>query len=83
MAQPKHSILVTLGNNIRAIRKKTQMSQEDLAFASRLDRTYMGGIERGERNVAVINLCKIAAALAIKPGQLLKGIQWSFDNDDE
>lgn len=51
------------------------MSQEELAFASGLDRSYMGGVERGERNVAVINLCKIAKALKVPPGSLLDKIE--------
>jgi transcriptional regulator with XRE-family HTH domain len=47
------------------------MSQEDLADEAGLHRTYIGGIERGERNVAYINIRRIAAALDVRPSQLL------------
>lgn len=70
----KNPILIQLGDKIREERKKLEMSQEELAFASGLDRSYMGGVERGERNVAVINLCKIAKALNTSPGSLLDNI---------
>ncbi len=47
-------------------------SQMDLANKAGLDRTYIGGIERGERNVALINIIKIAKALGVAPSDLLK-----------
>lgn len=59
----KHPLLVELGNNIRKARLSNGLPQEKLADLSGLDRTYIGGIERGERNVAVINLIRIANAL--------------------
>jgi transcriptional regulator with XRE-family HTH domain len=70
----KYSLLVRLGENVRMARRKLGLSQEDLALQANLDRTYIGGIERGERNVAVINLCKMARVLGIQPGRLLKGL---------
>jgi transcriptional regulator with XRE-family HTH domain len=70
-----YPILVKLGSTIRSLRRRQKMSQEDLALEANLDRTYMGGIERGERNVAVMNLCKIAKALDVPPGRLLKGLE--------
>jgi len=65
-------LLKKVGNRIRALRLKSGLSQEKLAFASSLDRTYIGSVERGERNISVINLTKISAALNISSFELLK-----------
>ena len=77
MAKPSsiHSgnkTLVKIGNNIRKIRLSQGLSQEALALNSGIDRSYLGGIERGEHNVAVINLEKIASALEIPIANLFK-----------
>lgn len=53
------------GERIRQIRKNNGLSQEALALACGLDRTYIGGVERGERNISLINIYKIASALGI------------------
>jgi len=58
------------GSRLREIRKKKGFSQEGLALACGLDRTYIGGVERGERNISLINIHKIAHALGIKPREL-------------
>jgi transcriptional regulator with XRE-family HTH domain len=47
------------------------LSQEKLAAVAGLDRTYVGGIERGERNVALINISRLAEALNVHPSELL------------
>jgi len=60
-----------LGKNIRKIRTKKGISQEDLAFMCGLHRTYISDIERATRNVAVDNIEKIASALSIKASILL------------
>lgn len=73
----KDPILIKLGNNIKKLREKVNFSQEDLAFEASLDRTYIGGIERGERNVGIINICKIAKSLNVTPSKLLKNIHLS------
>lgn len=54
---------VALGQTIRKLRSEKDYSQESFADAVGLHRTYMGGIERGERNVGVVNLAKIAETL--------------------
>lgn len=60
------------GQTVRDIRKKKGLSQEDLADIIEIHRTYMGGIERGERNPTLTTILRIAQALQIKPGALLK-----------
>ena len=66
--------LAILGKNVRAIRLARGFSQEQLAERSGLHRTYIGGIERGERNVSLLNLVRLSQALEIDMGQLLNGI---------
>lgn len=58
------------GNTVRDIRKRKGISQEDLANLCELHRTYVGGIERGERNVSLLNIVRIAAALEVHPAEL-------------
>lgn len=65
---PSHSgspVLVNLGKTIRSIRERKGLSQESAALISGLDRSYFGGVERGEHNIALINIEKIAIALEI------------------
>lgn len=62
--------LLALGRQIRRLREAKKVSQETFAASAGLDRAYYGGIERGERNVAALNLIKIAAALEIEVGEL-------------
>lgn len=62
--------LVAMGRRIRAVRQAKGFSQEDFAARAGLGRSYYGGIERGERNVAALNLMRIAAALAVEVGEL-------------
>lgn len=63
--------LVGLGVAIRAARQAQGMSQESLADKAGIDRSYIGGIERGEHNIAIMNLLKIADALGMKVSSLL------------
>lgn len=64
--------LVSIGRAIRATRKAQALSQEELALACELDRSYVGGIERGEHNLTVLNLIKIASTLSVSGADLLK-----------
>jgi transcriptional regulator with XRE-family HTH domain len=58
-------IKAAFGQRVRELRSEKGLSQEGLALACDLDRTYIGGIERGERNVSLVNIQKIAAALGV------------------
>jgi transcriptional regulator with XRE-family HTH domain len=68
----KKPILKIFGANVQKARKQKYWSQEDLAKKCRLHRTYIGGIERGERNTSLINLNKIAVALDVKIDDLIR-----------
>jgi transcriptional regulator with XRE-family HTH domain len=70
----KHPTLVQLGLRLRMFRERKNVSQEQLALRADLDRTYVGGVERGERNLGTLNLLKIASALNVNASALLKGI---------
>ena len=58
------------GARLRALRKARKLSQAALASAAGLDRSYVGSIERGESNVALVNIHRIAAALGVEAGAL-------------
>ncbi|HZB89779.1 MAG TPA: helix-turn-helix transcriptional regulator [Terracidiphilus sp.] len=58
------------GERVRELRKEKGLSQEGLALACDLDRTYVGGVERGERNVSLLNIRKIADALSVSAREL-------------
>jgi transcriptional regulator with XRE-family HTH domain len=64
---PEHA---ALGRAIRELRRGAGISQEILADRARLHRTYVGGIERGERNVSFGNLLRLADALEVRPSEL-------------
>jgi transcriptional regulator with XRE-family HTH domain len=71
----KHPALIKIGQKIRELRKSKGFSQESFADEVGLDRTYMGGIERGERNIAAINIIRIAKALKVEIGELFPAIR--------
>ena len=60
------------GTRLRNLRTETGWSQEKLALECGLDRTYIGSVERGERNIALLNICKLARALNAEPSELMK-----------
>ena len=71
---PKHAgnrTLVALGAAVKTSRIALGLSQEALAEEAEFDRSYMGGVERGEHNLTLMGLTKIAKALDIKPSALL------------
>lgn len=63
-------ILVALGDAIRSVRGEKGLSQEALADAAGIDRSHMGKIERGERNVTVLNVKRVAGALNVTVAEL-------------
>ena len=76
----KHPALIKLGKKIRELRKEKGFSQEGFAYEVGLDRTYMGSVERGERNIYALNLIRIAKCLKVELGDLFPPIkQLSID----
>jgi len=68
----KNKLLINFGNRVRAQRKAQNMSQEDLADAAGFHRTYIGMVERAEKNITLINIEKLAKALKITINELLQ-----------
>lgn len=64
--------LLGIGQAIRVLRAEMGLSQEALAHEAGVDRSYMGGIERGEHNMTIINLLRICRCLSISVSELLK-----------
>lgn len=67
-------VRIRFGKALRQRRQKLRVSQEEFADMCGLDRTYIGGIERGERNVALVNIEKIALALRLSLTQLFRDV---------
>lgn len=77
MDQPPPPIKTKFGSRLRRLRKERGFSQEGFAEECGLDRTYVGGIERGERNVGIENIERLAFALGIEVKVLFE-----FGDDD-
>ena len=71
----KHPALIKVGKRIRELRKERGFSQEGFAYEVGLDRTYMGSVERGERNIAALNLIRIAKVLKVDVGDVFPSIK--------
>jgi transcriptional regulator with XRE-family HTH domain len=67
-------VRIRFGKAVRVRRHKLRVSQEEFADICGLDRTYMGGIERGERNLSLINIEKIAMGFEISLAELFRGV---------
>ena len=66
---------MVFGKRVRELRLARRLSQEKLAELADLHRNYVGGLERGERNVGLLNIVKLAHGLNVKPAKLLEKIQ--------
>ena len=62
---------ILFGLHLVKLRRTKDWSQEKLALESGLARSYLGGVERGHRNIALVNICKLADALGVPPAELL------------
>ena len=67
----RNDIKTEVGEIVRKLRVKLGWSQEELGFESGLHRNYIGGIERGERNISILNVQRLADALGVRPRDLL------------
>ena len=67
-------ILIQLGGRIRDVRKGLGISQEELAHLSGMHRTYVSSVERGERNISVLNLLSLAGVLGVDAAYLVTGL---------
>ena len=70
----KRDILNRFGARVRELRLEMGLSQERFAAKCKLDRTYVGSVERGERNIALRNIEKIAKAFGKSSAELMKGL---------
>jgi len=70
-------VKLKIGQRIKVLREKAEMSQKDLAYAADLDRSYIASIENGQRNVAIVNIEKIAVALGVSLKEFFNDAQFS------
>ncbi len=68
-------ILIFFGDRVRKLRKEKNFSQEELAHRAELHRTYIGMIERAEKNLTLLNIKRIAIALEVKISELFKDLE--------
>lgn len=74
MPKPKSPITAEFGRRVRELRFAQGRTQEQLAAASGMHFTYVASVERGERNIGLENIVRLAHALEVDPGQLLAGL---------
>ncbi|MFN8456927.1 MAG: helix-turn-helix transcriptional regulator [Anaerolineae bacterium] len=60
------------GHNVRRLREEQGLTQSELALKARINRSYLGGVERGQRRICIENIAKIAQALAVSPDLLFR-----------
>ncbi len=72
VVEERQEILLNFGNRVRELRKAKGLSQEAFAGLCGLDRTYISGIERGVRNISLVNLHVLAKALQISVSELMQ-----------
>lgn len=70
--KPDQSLRKKFGNRVRELRKNLGLSQEELGFKSNIHRTYIGAVERGEQNVSLDNIGRIAKQLKVSLTELFK-----------
>ncbi|BEH20705.1 MULTISPECIES: helix-turn-helix domain-containing protein [Burkholderia] len=70
----RNPVLVAFGATVRRLRKERGHSQEAFGEMCGIDRSYMGGIERGEHNLALVNIMKIVKALEIQPSEFFRNL---------
>jgi transcriptional regulator with XRE-family HTH domain len=73
--EPKHLNLIKIGKKIREMRKLKGFSQEDFAAEAQLGRGYYGRVERGEQNISIQNLIKIAFTLQVEVAELIPSLR--------
>ena len=66
-----YSPTIAFGRHLASLRRSRGFSQEGLALESGLARSYLGGVERGQRNIALINICKLAQAMDVTPAEVM------------
>jgi transcriptional regulator with XRE-family HTH domain len=75
MPMPLSAATATFGSRVRSCRLALNLSQEALAEAAGLHWTFVGQVERGRRNLSLHNILKLARALGVDPGDLLRGLE--------
>lgn len=74
VATKKDDPRAVFGKHLAALRREAGFSQEALALESGLARSYLGGVERGQRNIALLNICRLAEALSVRPSVLMDAL---------
>lgn len=72
----KDPLLIAFGDRLRECRYAAELTQEELADAAELHWTYIGQIERGERNLTYLNILRLARGLGMTPADLLDGVEY-------